>query len=373
MLTKLLRKLRLGRPVFALLRPFIPFRSAGMSPEEALTLLRERCPDRGGSCLMDCAAAEPLPECRDMDIIIPAYNVERYLRSCLDSVLSQSTGYSFRVIVVDDGSTDGTAEILRDYQSDPRVYVRRQENRGFSGARNTGLLLSNAEYILFLDSDDLLCPGCLERMRDIAAQSGADIVESGYERIDADGRAMGTVFHKAGRLEPLLDCNGYVWGKLYRSGALARLRMPPGYWYEDSVVFQVLLPRLMRDGGTVYGDNGTAVCYRQNPQGISRSGRASLKSIDSLWITLSLHRDRELLGLENDQSYYEYILDMAALTYRRTSGQPEDLRRAVFAVLADFVCREFPGFVSRRRCFRWLEQALRNGDYGVYSEFCRLM
>lgn len=94
-------------------------------------------------------------------IIIPIYNVEAYLRDCLDSVLSQ-TYTDWEAICVNDGSTDRSGAILTEYAAtDNRIIVKEQPNRGLSSARNTGLNSANGDYILFLDSDDWLAPDAL--------------------------------------------------------------------------------------------------------------------------------------------------------------------------------------------------------------------
>lgn len=97
-------------------------------------------------------------------IIIPVYNVERYLRECLDSV-SDQTFSDWEAICVNDGSTDGSATILEDYASkDGRFKIVAQPNRGLSAARNTGMDAAKGEYILFLDSDDWLKSNALETL-----------------------------------------------------------------------------------------------------------------------------------------------------------------------------------------------------------------
>lgn len=117
-----------------------------------------------------------------LSIIIPAYNAEAYLPQCLDSILAQGHP-GCEVIVVDDGSTDGTAALLERY---PDVKVVHQENRGMSTARNRGLDEAQGEYILFVDSDDLLTDGALETL--VAELSGEDIIAFNAKKLhDATG------------------------------------------------------------------------------------------------------------------------------------------------------------------------------------------
>lgn len=117
-----------------------------------------------------------------LSIIIPAYNAEAYLPQCLDSILAQEHR-GCEVIVVDDGSTDGTAALLERY---PDVKVIHQENRGMSTARNRGLDEARGEYILFVDSDDLLTDGALETL--VAELSGEDIIAFNAKKLhDATG------------------------------------------------------------------------------------------------------------------------------------------------------------------------------------------
>ena len=92
-----------------------------------------------------------------VSVILPVYNVEKYLKECLDSILNQ-TLQEIEVICVDDGSTDRSLEILREYEKkDKRVIVLTQENKGAGAARNKGLAIAKGEYLSFLDSDDFFC------------------------------------------------------------------------------------------------------------------------------------------------------------------------------------------------------------------------
>ena len=117
-----------------------------------------------------------------LSIIIPAYNAEAYLPQCLDSILAQKH-QGCEVIVVDDGSTDGTAALLERY---PDVKIVHQENHGMSTARNRGLDEARGEYILFVDSDDLLTDGALATL--VAEFSGEDIIAFNARKLhDATG------------------------------------------------------------------------------------------------------------------------------------------------------------------------------------------
>lgn len=117
-----------------------------------------------------------------LSIIIPAYNAASYLPQCLDSILAQEH-QDCEVIVVDDGSTDGTAALLKHY---PEVKVIHQANRGMSTARNRGLDEARGEYVLFVDSDDLLPDGALATLA--AELSGEDIIAFNAKKLhDATG------------------------------------------------------------------------------------------------------------------------------------------------------------------------------------------
>ena len=107
-------------------------------------------------------------------VIIPVYNVEQYLRDCLDSMLNQMM-FDWEAICVNDGSTDGSVAILKEYAGkDNRIKVIAQPNGGLSAARNAGMKAAKGEYVLFLDSDDWLEPNALQTLADHL--DGADMV-----------------------------------------------------------------------------------------------------------------------------------------------------------------------------------------------------
>ena len=371
MIAKILKKLGLGHAAYTIVKPFYTAKYKGVklaAPEKAMKLLWETSPDRGESCCIP-----PRPEIvntgADLDIIVPAYNVVQYIRRCIDSVQTQKTKYRFRILAIDDGSTDDTGAVL---DSIPGLTVIHQENMGLSGARNTGLAHADAKYVMFLDSDDCLCPGAVEALLNAAEEHEAWITEGGYTEVYTNGKVIRRHKHKAGELDPLRDCEGYAWGKLIRRELFQQLDFPISYWYQDSIMRQLLLPLAKNNRKLVWGVQDSVVLYSQNPGGITKKSRGRGKSLDSLYVTLRLFDDRKQLGLPLTMEYYDYLLSMAVQTYSRTHLQSREVQQAIFTVYADFLQRNFPDWHTEDRRLACLEKALRSGDYGSYLAYCRL-
>lgn len=142
-------------------------------------------------------------------VIIPVYNVEPYLRRCLDSVLAQ-TFTDFEVICIDDKSTDSSFKILCEYaEKDNRFQVLQNEhNRGLSFTRNVGLSHAKGKYVYFLDSDDDIVPECLELIQTTAERTNAEIVFFGYRE------------KKGYEKEKLFPIPGYICGKIWNGREL---------------------------------------------------------------------------------------------------------------------------------------------------------
>ena len=115
-----------------------------------------------------------------VSIIVPVYQVETYLRQCIDSILAQ-TFTDFELILVDDGSKDKSGEICEEYAGkDGRVRVIHKENGGLSDARNAGLEQAAGEYFMFVDSDDYIAPTMIERLYNSIQSESADIAACNF-------------------------------------------------------------------------------------------------------------------------------------------------------------------------------------------------
>ena len=192
-----------------------------------------------------------------VSVIVPVYNVKDYLRSALDSIICQ-TYTNLEIILVDDGSTDGCGEICDEYASrDDRIVVVHQENKGLSGARNTGLDIMHGDMVAYLDSDDELKPDYILEMFKAIRESSSDIVLCRFSYIDDHGCASekhkGVVLPVAKQGEYTREdalralaggkINYSVWNKLYDSRLWDGLRFPDGHTYEDGDTIYRILDR----------------------------------------------------------------------------------------------------------------------------------
>ncbi len=170
-------------------------------------------------------------------VIIPAYNAEKYIYQCLESVVQQSF-HSYDVLVVNDGSTDNTEHILKEYTNKySYISYRNKENGGLSSARNYGMdQLKNSKYVVFLDSDDYLDSRYLSVLVEKAESNQADVVCSGQYRITEDGKIISHVQYHLDREGKCVLRHLNMHGKLYRVDYLRKhnLRFPEGKTYEDN-------------------------------------------------------------------------------------------------------------------------------------------
>ena len=128
-----------------------------------------------------------------VSIVLPIYNVERYLCRCLESVVNQ-TYTNLEIILVDDGSPDRCSEICEEWKDkDQRIKVIHKENAGLGMARNTGIENATGEYICFFDSDDFVALDTIEKCYYLAQQEASDIVVYGISRVRADGKINSTI------------------------------------------------------------------------------------------------------------------------------------------------------------------------------------
>ncbi len=184
-----------------------------------------------------------------ISIIVSVYNVEKYFEICMESLIGQ-TYEDFEIIVIDDGSTDGSAAICDKWaKKDSRIQVVHQENQGLAAVRNKGLELARGEYIAWVDSDDYVDKFYLEKMLEARERTGADMVMCSFYT-DTDGEVEYTgrnLFHaeemnRQTFLERRYTYGMYsvVWNKFLLREAYRGVRFPVGRVFEDSSVMRRL-------------------------------------------------------------------------------------------------------------------------------------
>lgn len=181
-----------------------------------------------------------------LSVIVPVYNVEKYLKTCLDSLLAQSYK-DFEVLIVNDGSTDHSQDIIDTYTSKhPHFQCLNKSNGGLSDARNFAIEYVKGEYIAFIDSDDYIEPNMFKSMMELAENNRCDCVICDMKYIYDDGReviAKGSEFEPIAKSLNLLQINNSACNKIYRKELFNELRFPKGMWYEDLATIPIALYR----------------------------------------------------------------------------------------------------------------------------------
>ena len=193
-----------------------------------------------------------------ISVIIPCYNVDKYIEKCLESVLSQ-TYDDLEVIAVNDGSTDGTADLILKYKSDFRLRFIDKKNAGVTAARNTGIEAASGDYIAFVDSDDWLESDMYERLHTALTENDADVAVCDYNLVydDRTVRCYSGMKNEVIEVKPkdyyfkYCSCpkpNNYVWTRLYKTEIIKKtgVRFENFKLGDDTLFNFKLLPHLSR-------------------------------------------------------------------------------------------------------------------------------
>ena len=187
-----------------------------------------------------------------ISVIIPVYNMEKYLKRCLDSVLKQ-TYSNLEIIVVDDGSIDNSGKICDEYsKKDNRIKVIHKENGGISDVRNVGIENATGDYIGFVDSDDYIAEDMFETLYNLSEENSADIsIVSFYEMYNGkligvrDDKSLTEMNKEEALKELLIDTNiqSYMWNKLLKRELFENLKFPLGKNFEDIATVLLIFER----------------------------------------------------------------------------------------------------------------------------------
>ena len=212
-----------------------------------------------------------------VSIIIPVYNVEQYLRECLDSVISQ-TYRNLEIIIVNDGSPDSSGSICEEYAAkDSRIKYFIKENGGLSDARNFGMHHVSGDYVIFLDSDDVASPRQIEVLVDNALRYNATVScctpqrfhdgKRYYERVKNNKCRLFTGRRFAELMMRPMGVFCFAWGRLIHRSMFGKIKFPVGLLFED--IFT--MPELFYDEERIVLTNEELYFYRYRKTSLSHS------------------------------------------------------------------------------------------------------
>ena len=214
-----------------------------------------------------------------LTIVVPIFNVEEYLQRCLKSIQSQ-TYTDFEVIMVDDGSTDGSSEIARNYSTkDKRFRYVYQQNNGQGSARNRGIRMANGDFLCFVDSDDFVHNQYLELLYKTAQENGAQIASYGVERVFEDGRIVDYKITNQSGTSVIKDIEKYlltasfsVCNKIFRKELFDNLEFPEQMKFEDFA----LMPRVYERAKCIASITDKLYYYSYRPNSTTTGTKINL-------------------------------------------------------------------------------------------------
>ncbi len=243
---------------------------------------------------------------KKVSIIIPVYNVEKYVEQCLDSVVKQ-TYPNVEIIIVENGSTDNTLMKLEKYRSMGNVTIIVQNQKlGPGGARNIGMMASTGDYVAFIDGDDIVEPNMIEEMVRVLEQKNSLVVMCRHDVfigcLKRKGTSKGDVIELDFENRPSLleGYQGQCWNKLYRRELLEKFPFPNDLNFEDAAV---IYPILILSQKVPY-ITSELYHYRRNIKGITLSNKFPNKRILDLYPAINcLEQNYSLVRTDNRYDY----------------------------------------------------------------------
>lgn len=259
----------------------------------------------------------------EISIIVPVYQVEKYISQCIESILSQ-TFTDFELILVDDGSKDNSGKICDEYATkDKRIKVIHKENGGAAVARNSGMDKATANYFTFIDGDDYIVPTMLECLYKTILEKDADIVACNYRYVFENGKKDFSTENKAEILsgkeifynrknERNYGFWTVVWNKLYKAKTFKNVRFRCGKYYEDEFwandIFQMNIKVVTVSDCLYY--------YRQHSTSTMR-----MKKIQRSFDLIDAFGERINIYLEEQHSGEAYKVLIYSLEYLKESKE----------------------------------------------------
>ncbi len=258
-----------------------------------------------------------------VSVIVPVYNVERYLPLCADSLMNQ-TLKNIEIIFVDDASTDESVTFCERYSSDLRVrIIHKDKNEGLSAARNDGVLAAKADYIMFVDSDDWVEPGFCEIPYKESVKYNADVVAFRYSRISEKRKKITKMppFSRTGLIEQSekrtwFEAGVPAWNKLYKKSLLLKYPFPKGRTSEDNATTH----RILYNAERVCLVNEYLYNYRIDRKDSISNARSEAAKENFVWARILRTCELVEWGICDESEYAKTALNLMIRVGRDVKG-----------------------------------------------------
>lgn len=337
-------------------------------------LLEQRWSYRSANCYIFERSKSDLRENIDLSIIIPLYNSEKYIDSCMHGVLEQKTKYNYQIILVNDGSKDCTYAMVKEYEkSNPdKVLVINQSNKGISVARNAGLKMASGRYLAFVDHDDIVSENMVERLLETAYSQNADIVKAAYANVK-NGKIksiqeQSDIVIEGDMRDKLFDYRSYIFPGVYKKELFEHVQFPVGYWYEDMII-RTLIYRQSRKFVHI-----SDVLYYKNFHERNASfvvwNLKNYKCLEQLYLVINMIEDNRKLGLVEDVWFYQCIMrELSGLLVQRTRELDSYTRQLTFlkacSILEELYREEYELMLSDEN--RLWQRVFANREYKLWQ------
>lgn len=285
-----------------------------------------------------------------VSVIVPVYNVEKYLSKCLDSLVNQTLD-DIDIILVDDESPDNSKDIIKDYMKKyPNIRYFFKKNGGQGSARNLGLSYATGEYIAYVDSDDYIEKDMLKLMYEKAKLDNADVVICSNNIVSLDNEiiSINNVLKYDDDIANILYGNMAVWNKLYKKDILKDIKFREHLWYEDidftvkvlfntnkiSFINKPLYNYLLRPGSTMNNTN-----YKRNLE--------LLPAFNEMISYLKSNNiyDKNYIKLEFLAFYHIYLTGITRII---NIDVPFKLKKEIINEYINYINNNFPTFKKNR-------------------------
>lgn len=319
---------------------------------------------------------KPIDDNIDLSIVVPVYNYVDIIESNIDSILNQKTEYNYQLIIVDDGSTDGTADVLKKYADNPNVKLIFQKNAGIGAARNTGINNADGKYLMFVDCDDIVHDDIVETLMNKAYSENYDMVMCAHnlskERKGAIYEIVPNVYPKYNLIgykngDEIMNLAGLPWCKAYKREIWNNVRFFPGYWYEDTII-QFLIFMQCKNYAYIPKIEYEYKWYEKNFSH-TQGNSASPKSIDTYWLLIEILEQYKKNNMPVDDRLYTLVLrHISTYYYGSVKNLDSKVVEALFVLAKDLYSEYKPNHkVKLPFMLRQIEKSFDNNDIELWK------